>query len=252
MRSCDVDQLEITTSRVCPVNCKPYCPQERFREAFGGVGQALLSYEDFARAISTVPPEVSIGFAGFSEPFLNPRCVDMMELAHDRGHPLTLYTTLVGARIEDVPRVAALRISETVLHLRDNQGVAKIPDTPEYREVLALARATWPVQGYSVMDVGFASNDRAGNCEGSSPPRVAGPLSCFKLDHPNFVMLPNGDCVLCCMDWTLRHRVGNLVRQPYPELVSSAEYRRVVAQAGDPDGDALCRSCRWARPARKA
>ena len=242
-------QVEITTCRICPVNCKPYCPQEKFREAFGGQGQVMLSYDDFRRAISTVPREVWIGFAGFSEPFLNPRLVDMMELARDAGHRLTLYTTLVGARKEDIPRVRALNVEELVLHLRDNQGVAKIPNTPAYNEVLALARASWTVHNYSIMDIGFDSNERAGNCDGAAPWHVVGPLTCYKLEHPNFVMLPNGDAVLCCMDWTLRHKVGNLLRQPYSELVESAEYRRVVRQATEPDGDALCRSCRWARSA---
>ena len=247
-RSEDADQVEITTCRVCPVNCKPYCPQEKFREAYGGRGQEMLSFEYFRQAISTVPREVWIGFAGFSEPFLNPRCVDMMELARDQGHPLTLYTTLVGAKVEDVPRVAALGVEELVLHTRDNQGVAKIPDTDQYREVLALALDSWRIHDVSVMDVGFESNERAGNCDGVAPRHVAGPLSCYKLERPNFVMLPNGDCVLCCMDWTLRHRVGNLVWQPYAELVASPEYRRVVAQAREPDDDALCRSCKWAKP----
>ncbi len=61
--------LEVTTAKVCSVNCYPHCPQLAFRDKYGTVASQQLAYDDFVRAIDSIPSSVTIAFSGFSEPF---------------------------------------------------------------------------------------------------------------------------------------------------------------------------------------
>jgi hypothetical protein len=57
-------------------------------------------------------------------------------------------------------------------------------------------------------------------------------------------MLPNGDVVLCCMDYSRKHVVGNLFRQGYAELFAGAEMAAIRSRAmGIHDDDLICRRC---------
>ncbi|MSP02289.1 MAG: hypothetical protein EXR07_14745 [Acetobacteraceae bacterium] len=59
-------------------------------------------------------------------------------------------------------------------------------------------------------------------------------------------MLPNGDVVLCCMDYSRRHVLGNLLAQDYADLFTGREMGRIrvraMGAAGD-DGELICRKC---------
>ena len=44
---------------------------------------------------------------------------------------------------------------------------------------------------------------------------------CYKFTNPSPVLLPNGDVYLCCNDFGLRHKIGNL-------LVHDYDYTKVV------------------------
>ena len=57
------------------------------------------------------------------------------------------------------------------------------------------------------------------------------------------VILPNGNVVLCCMDFGQKHVFGNLLRQEYDEVMNSPERKRVLAGLSDEKRDILCRGC---------
>ena len=59
------------------------------------------------------------------------------------------------------------------------------------------------------------------------------------------VLLPNGDVVLCCMDYSLKHRIGNLLRQNYSDLFLSPELTRLRADNARPEFSkcSICKSC---------
>ena len=230
--------LEITTVKVCPIDCYPICPQRKFRQIYGNQKE-VLSYEDFSKVIETVPKEVWIAFSGFSEPFLNQNVLDMMELARKKGHKISVFTTLIGLKLEDVDRFIKVKPEVLTLHLSDSKGIAHIPQTDDYREV--LRRVEWLATDRMTLDASYI-NDRAGNCEGSKPRHIYGELKCFKLNKPNFVMLPNGDVYLCCMDWSLEHKLGNLLKDSWDDLVGGV-YKSIVAESKERDGMSLCRRC---------
>ena len=63
------------------------------------------------------------------------------------------------------------------------------------------------------------------------------------------VLLPDGRVVLCCMDWSGRHVLGNLLTQSYEEMLSGEEMRRVIGGFGDRGSGTLCWRCEHAAPA---
>jgi Iron-sulfur cluster-binding domain len=241
-------QLEITTSARCSVDCRLFCPQNTVFKSAYEPSTKFLSLPDFKLAIRTVPKDVWIAFAGFSEPFMNHEAIDMMEYARSEGHKLTLFSTLVGLTKEGIERIRNANPEVFVLHTPDNRGIAHIPDTDNYRELLSLAFRRLNVTGTSIMSSNFESNERAGNCEKVKPRHVRGPIMCRKLDHPEFVMLPDLRVVGCCMAWSLEWVVGSLRLQTFQEIIDGAEYQRVRRNRLALDGDTICRRCKWATP----
>ena len=95
------------------------------------------------------------------------------------------------------------------------------------------------------MDENFISNERAGLSKGATKRNTQGWFYCEKLFAPQFVMLPNCDLVLCCMDYALRHPVGNLLTQSWSEVIRSPEYERIKKDSYRLKGNTICRQCVW-------
>lgn len=241
------ESLDITTTKVCAVNCAPVCPQVAFQQVYGD-SDRLLSLENFKTAVAKVPTSVRINFSGFSEPTYHPQFLEMMRFVAERGHPFNLFTTLAGARPEWVPEIRRLNPDNIILHLPDNEGIAHLPPSDRYLKTVHLFLTTPGLRISKVMrmsrDTGFVSNERAGNCDNARPRHVLGPFHCPSLTFPQFIMLPNCDVTLCCMDWRLEHKMGNLLTQTWSELVNSPERKRLITNSHRLDGDTLCRRCK--------
>jgi len=233
--------LEITTISKCNINCN-YCPQQTFQDHYQG--NTLLTLHDFKKALSQVPKSVTIHFSGFAEPFLNPQCIDMIEHAHKKGHKIVIFSTLVGLKNENIDRLMQCN-PEVILHLPDKLGNTKIPVTENYKKIVDAVLNNLNVTGYYVMDENFISNERAGQCDDSPKRHVHGWFFCEKLLGGQFVMLPNCDVVLCCMDYGLKHPMGNLLKQSWYEIVNSDEFQKVRANRYKFNGNVLCRNCVW-------
>jgi len=234
-------RLEISTNTECTINCYPLCPQKLLHSAYHG--SPFLSLADFGRALSNVPNDVRIEFCGFSEPFLNPEAVDMIELAHDRGYDVSAVTTLVGLKPSDVDRLARVNTGAFTLHLPDACGIAHIPITDEYKEVLTLALTKIQVSDFSIMSKYFKDHHWAGNSENSPPFHFRGPFLCEWLSRPQFVMLPDGTTTFCPMDRGLKHVLGNLMETSYDDLMESKAFRKILRSRWAWDGNGVCRSC---------
>ncbi len=92
--------------------------------------------------------------------------------------------------------------------------------------------------------------DRAGNIDGDEVAvqcKDVGRFYCSRAaDLNHTVLLPNGDIVLCCMDYGLKHVLGNLLRQSYDEIMCGREMLR-IKEAMNGKGDVLCRHCTAAK-----
>jgi len=139
------DNLVINTIVGCPVVCK-YCPQTLFTRQYKKHIQSskavvenpcLLSFDVFKKCIDNLPPSMGINFSGYSEPFLNPECADMIVYAYEKGYrPIELFSTLLGMTLQDIDKIKNIPFDKIALHLPDIDGNSKIPVTPNYVEVL--------------------------------------------------------------------------------------------------------------------
>lgn len=245
-------RLEITTHVGCPINCTD-CPQALLRSRYHG--KRMMDFDEYKSAIDKVPSGTRIDFSGMCEPFVNPRCADMILYAAEKGFPLALYTTLQGATINDYERLKGVQYEVVTIHLPDNENRSTFQITPEYLEVLKL----WDCNYYSchgtVNDVvrPFLKprelitfmHDRAGNVEGRphiciDPHEI---LYCVtsgrNMDHN--VLLPDGTVITCCMDYGMTGVFGNLFTQDYDAVLNSPaawDMRRTLDE-----GESICRHC---------
>ena len=224
--------LEITTRIGC-LNCD-YCPQDRLLAAYKSDTKSM-SLETFSACVAEIPESVRIHFSGFCEPFLNHDCSKMICLAHEWGHPVVVYTTLVGFDrldadlIFDIPFVDfAVHVPDEHTHYKFGSFLDGLRLLNEYRINFRFEQVVSPIT-------------RAGN-DGSVRPTIAGHIACRENRHMQNVLLPNGDVYLCCMDYGLQHRLGNLLTDTYESLFESTEHRRIVAGFAD-GSDTLCRKC---------
>jgi hypothetical protein len=210
-----------------------------------------------------------------SEPWANPRATDMVEAALAGGFNISVYTTLYG--MDDADRVIDLlvrhrdQVEALVLHLPDcNGNMRGFKPSPDYNAklrkfldlygVLRFVDAmTMDAEGgvHESLQVSglppWIGNRRAGSLvdgvageqaiEGDISHDV--PLSCsFTPFYDHNVMLPNGDVVLCCMDYSVKHKIGNLITGDYWSLFTSPGMNALrVANMHYGCSNSICRKC---------
>ena len=249
--------MEFTTSidvkNGCVVDCV-FCPQRTLQNVYKG--ERFLSLDNFKIAVNKMPKDIRVTFAGFTEPWLNPKTTEMLMYAHDNGHPVSVFTTGIGMSLDDIERIKHVPFAGNpnggfVLHLPDQERKAKHPITDRYIKVIErFGEVHSQIQNFTLMCMGTVHESvrhvfpeaptyqmwsRAGNLLGESimKPELLNrkdeyksvyhgeqPMTCGcleKLYHN--IMLPNGDVSLCCMDYGLEHILGNLVEQEYDEVI---------------------------------
>lgn len=249
-------RLEITTHIGCPIDCVD-CPQGLLRSKY--VGKRTMDFADYRKAIDKVPSDVRIDFSGMCEPFCNPECTNMILYAARKGHPLALYTTLQGSGYSDYEALKDIKFEVVTIHLPDGEKRSHFLFTEKYLKVLGL----WDPNYYSchgeidqkvkpyIKDkvVIRFMHDRAGNveCRPHMSLDVDKKLYCITsgdlMDHN--VLLPNGDVLMCCMDYGMTGVFGNLFEQSYEEVISSDAARNMRATLSE--GESICRHCSNAR-----
>lgn len=220
----------------------------------------MMDFDDYKKAIDKVPAGTRIDFSGMCEPFVNPRCTDMILYAADKGFPLALYTTLQGATANDYKRLKGVRFEVVTIHLPDKDGRSHFNITGEYLALLG----GWPCDNYSChgqiddyvrpylgpRNLITYMHDRAGNVE-CRPHKTLSPdcrLYCITsgraMDHN--VLLPDGTVITCCMDYGMTGVFGNLFEQTYEEVLNSDAARAMRATLDR--GESICRHCANAIP----
>jgi len=261
--------LEITTKIGCPINCK-YCPQSLFLKAYEKFPNPIkeMSFDTFKRCIDKVPLNTVIFFSGFSEPFLCKAVVKMIQYAARCGYDISLATTLVGMSESDFETIKDISFLEVVLHAPDREKFANIPMTDEYLELFSKFVNT-RINGRRLINyvtcqgtpneriddllrranvrLNLELHDRAGNLSGENLqvcPQKGDKLLCGRSIDMNWnELLPNGEMILCSMDFGLRHRLGNLYNKPYEEIISGTVMKEIKAGMSDRIANVLCRNC---------
>ena len=268
--------MEITTKIGC-LNCE-YCPQDslvkNYRSSYEGSAKLVetMTMANFMKCVNKLPKKSHIDFAGMGEPFLNSECVDMICYADMRGHKISLFTTLIGVQPKTFEKIMDIPFLNIVLHIPDNCGNLNIRVTDDYLNVLDLFlkhRRTngnpfvtgISCHGYPEKQVaarlkghGFRKirpdviYDRAGNLRAADSIKsayVEPPFFCAVSMHYNHnVLLPDGRVVLCCMDFSLKHIIGNLLEESYQEIMRGTKMRSIIeAGRSNIKQDILCIRC---------
>lgn len=267
-----IPTIEITTKIGCSVNCR-FCPQNVLITNYFEVNtdrDVYMSIDTFIKCLEKMPNNCHILFCGMAEPFLNPNCLQMMKIACDSGRKVDLYTTLMGANLKIIEEVCKLPLNFVTLHVADEKGYANILKTDEYYEMVKVLLNCKKEDGSAFVNMCNAQTnpdkciadmcrgkydilttmlDRAGNLndvELYSKRNLKGKVSCSicgqALNHN--ILLPDGTLLLCCMDYGMKHVLGNLMQQTYDEIMNGKvlnEIRR--GMCGDESIDLLCRNC---------
>ena len=233
-----------------------FCPQDKLGNAYHGI--PLLSYEAFRNALLKLPKDVQIHFSGFSEPFLNPDCGRMIAHSLSEGFEVHIYTTLMGLSNRQMEALLTTRPKVIRLHVPDGKFL-KIGNETWLRQLNLFqewgrhftAMAMGPIDtelARILSDRGIKVElpdmlSRGGNLWQSR--RIEGKLRCTMNRWNQNVMLPNGDVVLCCMDYSLSHKLGNMFSDDYDHIISIGDILRKMAEANK--APEICRSCEWAQ-----
>ena len=225
----------------------------------------VMTFDTFKTCIDKLSKDVEIHFSGFAEPWLNPECTKMLLYAHDKGHNISVYSTLDGMTLEDVDLFKHIPFNIFEIHLPDIEKYAKIAVNKQYVELLKkiissdihnitfMSMGKLPEDIKQIIGMDFPPNmmiDRAGNCElGEKSSKKFGPLFC-SIAHKNGinlldsnVLLPNGDVCLCCMDYGVDHVLGNLESSDYDSLFTGEVFQTIKQKLNAEDSNIMCRVC---------
>lgn len=256
-------RLDITVNAGCKVNCN-YCPHTKTIPHLKG-SHYNMTFETFKDCLKTVPNVVQICFAGFSEPFLNDDCLDMILYAEKCGYPIIVYTTTVGLDTEKLKQIEHIKFVSFEVHMPTKSGGERIFINNTYKSILKQIYETINETHFTficnnnqdeLLDlIPFVSSEfihiemahsRAGNNEYfSSIPIKKGKLLCDRGLVSN-VLLPNGDISICCQDFGAKHIIGNLLQQSYQDIFYSKAFIDFQNKMQIKDSYILCRKCEYA------
>jgi len=267
--------MELTTMIGCPLMCT-FCPQESLRNNYGD-STKYMQPQDLVKVLAKLPKDTRIDFSGMSEPWANPHCTEMLETVIYMGFKVAIYTTLYGMKDPDKVRFLLESHPEQVevimIHLPDANGNMKgWKNSPEWNYAAAVMTNTKVPCGVGAMTMdssglvhpdlqamvgrlpGWKGHTRAdslpveqiGAQDISITPRNDFALTCRSTPfYDRNVLLPNGDVVLCCMDYNLKHIIGNLLTQTYEEIFQGKPLLDLIA-INEKDGFdkcSICKSC---------
>lgn len=267
--------MELTTMIGCPLMCT-FCPQENLRTQYG-TGTKYMQPMDLLTVLSKLPKNTRIDFSGMAEPWANPEATTMLEMVLYMGFKVAIYTTLYGMtnpeRVKKVLESHPDKVEVVMLHLPDANGNMKgWKYSEEWLENLkVMSQLNLPcgvgamtmdgsglvapeLQGIVGRLAGWKGHTRAdslpveqiGAQDISITPRNDFALTCRSTPfYDRNVLLPNGDVVLCCMDYNLKHVIGNLLKQTYEEIFAGEKLAEIVRINEKPEFDkcSICKSC---------
>ncbi len=253
-------RLEVTLSIGCKLNCR-YCPQALLMEKYGN-SKKSLSFTDFKTVVSKIAKGGWIIFNGMSEPFLNNQCIEMLQYASDQGYNISMATTLVGLKQNELEKLKQVKFRGFILHIPDKENNSKFSVTEEYLYILKWVCEHIRITGISChgeihpavkklvsnrIPLFNKMENRAGNLPFVKPPESKmGKVICSAGKwNTGWIpeMLPDGRIVLCCNDYGMKHILGNLIEQDWDDIVHGHEFQQILSGWDDDSLDILCRKC---------
>jgi len=267
--------MELTTMIGCPLMCS-FCPQDNLRTQYG-TGEKYMSRTDLTKMLVKLPKDTRIDFSGMSEPWANPDCTAMLEEVLYMGYSVAIYTTLYGMtdpeRVKKVLEDHPNQVEVIMIHLPDNNGNMKgWKPTTEWMNAFEVMTKTDVPCGIGAMTMdrsgvvheflqpyvgklaGWQGHTRADSLDVeqvkgqaiSITPHNTFPLTCRSTPfYDRNVLLPDGSVVLCCMDYNLKHVIGNLLKESYVDVMEGEKLAEIIKmnEASGFDKCSICKSC---------
>ena len=186
--------------------------------------------------LKNVPSDLPIIFGGFSEPFGNHHLIELLQLAQNYGHPLGMFSTLMGASDPQIEELIRFKFAFFCVHLPDEVHF-KLPITREYMNHFFRVALNIRVVSIMQMNDNFKSVNREKILRGEPQlSKTAGFCrhGTFTKGRARLMVLPNGIVYPCTMDMGLNYPVGNLLTEKYEAIVSKVKLTRRFA---------LCQFC---------
>lgn len=259
----------------CPLMCT-FCPQDKLTLAYKDPVRKMTT-ETFKTVLDKLTPDYQIVFAGYTEPWANPLCNQFVKTALEQKFQISIYTTLYNINIEQANELATMLeenwrlVVDFWIHLPDqNNNMRGFKHSTEYDQVLSrmlkLQRVkvntmTMDSQSRPHPDItvnvkpsNWYLHTRADNLNQQyiqdqpvhQPPQYEYIVECTRdSELKSNILLPNGDVILCCMDYGLKHRLGNLLHSNLDEINNSAERKKVLELSNQLGftKELLCKSC---------
>ena len=274
--------IEINTNVGCKLACT-FCPQDKLVKSYNKKTTRDLSFDKYKELLKKIPKHVRIDFSGMTEPFLNAEAYKMVDHTFQEGYEVAIYTTLTGLKpsnAEDMLKTWNKKISKNspwVIHLPDkDKNMRGWKKTDEYIETLKiflsfkkkiennfLQLMTMNKYGEVNDEIREIINDKIPNFFAGSraenlnrekldnniitkPVTHSKPVMCKSTpfyDHNN--LFPNGDLVLCCMDYSLDYVIGNLFNEDYYEIFSGSRINNIRQKSmrSGYDKNFICKNC---------
>jgi radical SAM protein with 4Fe4S-binding SPASM domain len=223
-----------------------------------------MTFENYKKWLKKVPVDVKIVFSGMVEPWLNKDCTKMLLYAYNQGYKkIGVFTTTMGMSLEDFRKIKKIPFTVFYVHLADAEGNTKIKVDEKYLKLLGEIKKS-NIKNKKYMAMGklhpklkplfsdivekVTMQTRAGNLDFLPQVHKNGPIQCCWPDGlKHNVLMPNGDILLCCVDYHMKHVLGNLSRNSYASLFTSREFKRIVKALENKNrGDVICRRCEFA------
>jgi len=256
--------IEVTSRIGCRNMCK-YCPQEKIiREYTKRTSEYLMSFMTFKKCLKKVPKNVRIDFSGMAEPWLGNECTRMLLYAYKSGHrKIAVFTTGIGMTLDDVEKIKHIPFEVFCVHVVDCENNTKIIINRNYINLIKKINIS-NIKNLEYMTMGRPHPEmkkllgekiiskemvsRGGNLKNFNEINRVGKIICSFPQWPERnVLLPNGDVVLCCMDYGMEYVLGNLIDINYEDLFKGHVYNDIVKKIkNEKFGDVICRHCEMA------
>lgn len=268
--------LEVTMQIGCPSNCK-YCPQDLFINKYFKKDKnkiKKMTFENFKRYLKSVPKNLRISFAGFSEPLVNDDFLAICKWLESENREFEINTCLYKVKRKILRELIKLKFFHINIHVPDNKNYTDISVDKKYlnnlrflltrvknkRNLIICLGTMHPEikklvnkykdNIYSITEGEYFINNRAGKIEGFNLTKHVkkGPIHCCRTNRNLKIsnLLPDGRLVLCCMDFGLEHILGNLNHNTYEEILHGNEAKKIRKNMIYDEETILCRKCEFA------
>ncbi len=109
-------------------------------------------------------------------------------------------------------------------------------------DIKNLTNVTEKFNGHSRAD--SLDLEQIGSQKIMETPRHTSKITCASTPfYDKNVLLPNGDIVLCCMDFSYKHIIGNLLKSSYEDIFKNNEFLKIV-KVNESEGFSKCSICK--------